>query len=143
MTLKLGGKAALGFVALAVLGLGGCATTEGGLSQQSAQWVGKDTAALTAQWGPAEEKKSLGDGSELWVYHKTKQGTVGDAAPTTTTRKERTETYQQNGVTLSRQVAYDETSYDPATLVASSCEVRFVIKDGVVKSAEFKGSGCS
>ena len=130
---------AFGLAAMAASILAGCATTESSPGQLSADWVGKDAAAVTAEWGTTEEKQTLGDGSELWVYHKTKQSTVGGQSPTTTTREQRTEVI---GINQSQQVAYDSTNYDPATLIASKCEARFTIKNGVVITAEFKGT-CS
>jgi hypothetical protein len=136
MTSKFVKNLALGLAAVAASVLAGCATTETSLGRLSAQWVGKDVAAVTEQWGTTEEKQTLSDGSELWVYHKTNQATIGGQSPTTTTRTERTEV---TGINQSRQVPYEETNYDPTTIVHSKCEARFTIKDGVVKSAEFKG----
>jgi len=140
--------AAMSLVVSAAMSLGGCATDDAASlqsapSQQSTQWVGKDTAALVAEWGEPTDKKTQSDGSEVWVYRKAKQATVGDQQPVTTTRKERTETYMQNGQLVSRQVAYEETNYDPSKLVDKVCEYSFTIKDGVVKSVAAKGSGCS
>lgn len=120
---------------IALVALSGCAT-DGGSGAKSAEWEGKNVAALLAKWGATQEKTAQNDGSELWVYHRTKESTVGGAAPATTTRVERTEAYI--GMTT-HQVAYQETSYDSTKVMTSSCEARFVVKDGVVKSAVFKG----
>lgn len=127
---------------VAAVTLSGCATTEEGLSQRGNQWLGKDIGALTKLWGTTENKTTLSDGSELWVYRKTKEATINDQAPTRTTRKERTEAIVVNGETVTRQVQYDETSYDPSAIRTLNCEARFIIKDGVVRSAVFKGQGC-
>jgi len=133
-------NAVAGLAVLAAMALAGCATTESASGQQSAEWVGKDTAALVAEWGTTDDKKTQSDGSEVWVYHKTKESTIGGQLPASTTRKERTETYEVNGVTMTRQVAYEETSYDPHTLVAAKCTASFTIRNGLVTTAEFKGS---
>jgi hypothetical protein len=135
MTLKIVTTLALGMA----LALSACATTGGSVSQ-SVQWEGKDTAALTAQWGTPQETKTLGDGSTLWIYSKTSETTIAGQLPVKTTKKQRTESYVVNGVTMTRQVQYDEATYEPGRL--SYCEARFTIKDDVVTSAAFKGDGC-
>lgn len=142
MTPKIVNKVALGLVTIAAIVLSGCATTDEGLSQKNTQWEGKEAASVIQEWGVSENKAMMSDGSEVWTYRTTKQATIGDQAPATTTRKERTESYVVNGVTMTRQVPYDETSYDPTKILSSDCVATFTIKDGVVKSAKFEGNGC-
>jgi hypothetical protein len=85
----------------------------------------------------------MSDGSSVWVFKKQNTATIGDKAPVHMVRKQRTETYVDRGVTLSRQVDYDEPEYDRGALFNADCEARFITKDDVVTSVTFKGNGCA
>lgn len=141
MTVKIAKKVALSVVTLAALALSGCATPGGNVSPQSSLWEGKNKTAVIEKWGSPQETKTLSDGSEVWTYTRQQETTIGGELPAKTTRKTRTESYVVNGVTLTRQVDYEETNYEPGRI--SYCEARFTIKDDVVKSVAFKGDGCA
>jgi hypothetical protein len=129
----------LGLVGVMALVLSGCETTEG-YRQHLGLWEGKSTDTLLIEWGVPNDKATLSDGAELWVYRKTKEATTGGFW---TTRPEfRTEVYVVNGKRATRQVSYDVSFYEPPVTTISRCETRFIIKDNMIKSATFEGNGC-
>lgn len=133
-------KVSVALVIFSAVGLTGCATTEGKPGQ--GKWVGKNSAQLIEEWGQPQEKSAMSDGSSLWVFKKDNTATMGGKPPVRMVRKQRTETYVDRGVTLSRQVDYDEPEFDRGAVLNADCEAHFVIKDEVVTSATFQGSGC-
>ena len=143
MIFKIAKEAGLSLIAIATVALCGCATSEAGPGLAIHAWDGKESASLAAKWGTPGEATTLSDGSQLWVYHKPKKVTLSEQVPTKTTRKQRTEAYVVNGVTMTRQVAYEDTDYIPPASRVTTCEARITVKDGVVKSAEVKGEGCT
>lgn len=142
ITLNTVEKAALGLTVLTAVTLSICGVAEAGIGRKKSKWDGKDTAALIEKWGITEDKATLSDGSELWVYRKVQEATIGGQLPTRTTRSYRAESYVDNGKTVVQLVPYDEVEYDPSANRPSICEARFTIKDNVVNSAAIKGDGC-
>ena len=109
---------------LLVLGMAGCATSEGYQTKVS-KWVGTSENELVSRLGAPTEKYALPNGSKVLTYEQRRQFTTSDSVFVP----------GQNG---------SMGTYEPAgqSLHDMQCKTNYTVASGVVTNVSFSGNDC-
>jgi hypothetical protein len=120
--------------------LSACETAEG-YRQQMSTWQGRTGDDLVIRWGPPQQRQSLSDGREVWVYDKTTE--TRQEAYYRDEKRNVTRTFtDKDGKQKTETIEETFPVLQPARTIRTSCQTRFVLAAQRVQDVTFEGDAC-
>ncbi len=132
---------ALSVLAISLITLSGCATTEG-YRQHMNLWYGQHSDELLIDWGAPDEKTTLSDGRSLWIYSQVSTYHGGGYYDHQDVQR-RVSYIDKHGDRRTRVVTDSYPVWVPPYTTHSTCNTHFVLNQSlIIREVSFHGSGC-